>query len=118
MVRHFVCPGGILPAMRQRRSSVRICLVLVGTAALAGCDSDARYTNRDMYRSIEDCRRDWNRADACQQMSGGTGGAASTWYGPTYDSNLDRPRGSRAIGTASVSRGGFGSTSSFHSSGG
>ena len=103
--------------MRRRKSSLSISLVLVGTAALSGCDR-AAYTNRDMYRTLEDCRRDWNRPDACQQVAGSGGNSASRFYmGPTYDSNSPRGRSMRAFGTASVSRAGFGSSSGFHSSG-
>jgi len=108
--------------MRKRRSSLRITLVLVGTAALSACDEGPRYVNRDMYASAEDCRKDWGRPDACQEATLGGHGTGTqpirTWYGPSYGSDSGTARGSRAIGVSSVSRGGFGSSAGFHSSGG
>ena len=114
--------------MRARRSSLRVTLVLAGTATLYACgDSEPRYVNRDVYASAADCQRDWGQ-QSCQQNqpASSTGTRSSVWYGPSYYSNRARPQGSRAITTSStsnftassVSRGGFGSSSSFHSSGG
>jgi uncharacterized protein YgiB involved in biofilm formation len=106
--------------MRKRRSSLRITLVLIGTAALSACDQGPRYTNRDMYASAEDCQKDWGRPEACQETTLGGQGTqpVRTWYGPTYASDSGSARGSRAIGVSSVSRGGFGSSAGFHSIGG
>jgi uncharacterized protein YgiB involved in biofilm formation len=116
--------------MKGRRSSLRVTLVLAGTASLYACgDSEPRYVNRDVYASAADCQRDWGQ-QSCQQNqpAGSSGARSSVWYGPSYYSDRARPQGSRAISTSStsnftsssssVSRGGFGSSSSFHSSGG
>jgi uncharacterized protein YgiB involved in biofilm formation len=116
----------------SRRSSLRITLVLAGSASLYACESgEPRYVNRDVYANAADCQRDWGDK-SCEQTRppAGAGMAAPfLWYGPSYFSDHTRPRGSRAMSTAStsnfsassrssVSRGGFGSSSSMHSSGG
>ena len=105
--------------MRARKSSLRV--VLIGAAALSACDGGPRYTNRDMYASAEECRKDWGRPEHCEPgYRSGSGGSGSSrvWYGPGYDSSSSTARSPRAVGTRSVSRGGFGSLSSFHSGGG
>jgi len=110
--------------MRPRKASLRI--VLIGAAALSACDSGPRYSNRDIYASAEDCQKDWGRPEKCEPAYrtgsggyiGGGGGGSRVWYGPSYDSNANAARSPRAIGTSSVSRGGFGSLSAFHSAGG
>ena len=117
----------------SRRSSLRITLVLAGSASLYACDGgEPRYVNRDVYANAADCQRDWGE-QSCEQNRppAGAGMAAPLlWYGPSYFSHHTRPRGSRAMSTSStsnvsaaprsgsVSRGGFGSSSSMHSSGG
>ncbi|HUL91088.1 MAG TPA: hypothetical protein VLV56_01970 [Burkholderiales bacterium] len=106
--------------MRPRKSSLRV--VLIGAAALTACDSGPRYTNRDIYASAEECQKDWGRPENCEPAyrtgSGYGGGGSRVWYGPNYDSNASTARSPRAIGTSSVSRGGFGSSSAFHGAGG
>ena len=105
--------------MHARKSSLRV--VLIGAAALSACDSGPGYTNRDMYASAEECQKDWGRPEYCEPgVRSGYGGSGSSrvWYGPSYGSNSNTARGPRAVGTHSVSRGGFGSMSSFHGSGG
>ena len=106
-------------AMRQRKSSLRVSVVLLGAAALSACDSGPRYTNRDMYASAEECQKDWGRPEYCEPgYRSGTVGSSRVWYGPGYGSNSHTARSARAIGTTSVSRGGFGSSSAFHGGGG
>jgi uncharacterized protein YgiB involved in biofilm formation len=106
---------------------------------------NTRVMRRDVYASLEDCRADWERPDDCeankstlnQGNAQGTGfapflGPRYYWSDPSgrYDTNMLRP-GSRATGVTnlggpsapglgpsrhtSVSRGGFGSSSSAHS---
>jgi hypothetical protein len=88
---------------------------------------------RDMYTSKADCVQDWGADPAkCEpaKSSTSTRTGGSHYWGPayshgTYGSNRNslndgatseaRP-GSRAMGTAHVSRSGFGSSSSSHSS--
>lgn len=126
--------------MRKRKSSVRITLVLIGAAGLAACggssDSGLR---RDVYASLADCKADWDREELCQPAEGTSSGSGASssrrsggyYYGPTYRSGSSSTsathgassiasgsgtRTSRSIGTQSVARGGFGSSSSFHGS--
>jgi uncharacterized protein YgiB involved in biofilm formation len=116
-----------------RRSSLRITLVLAGTASLYACDGgEPRYVNRDAYANAADCQRDWGEQSCEQTRPPASAGMAMPflWYGPSYFSDHSRPRGSRAMSTSStsnfsassrsgsVSRGGFGSSSSMHGSGG
>jgi uncharacterized protein YgiB involved in biofilm formation len=95
---------------------------------------------RDVYASLEDCRADWGRVEECEAASStGTRSSASGshYYGPRYywssasghhDDLRPRP-GSRAqsvanisrasggsSGGSSISRGGFGGSSSAHGS--
>lgn len=125
--------------MRKRRSSVRVTLVLIGAAGLAACgQSNDSNLRRDVYSSLADCKADWDREELCQPAQGTGSGTGSTssgrsggyYYGPTYRSGSTAgtrtgtsantssmsSRTSRSIGTQSVSRSGFGSSSSFHGS--
>jgi uncharacterized protein YgiB involved in biofilm formation len=114
--------------MRKRKASLSITLVLIGAAGLAGCDEapqdGAQYASRDVYASLEDCRKDWGRPEQCDPVPGSASGGGSTgvrYYGPWYGDSSPRsgPRpGSRAVDSVHVSRGGFGSSSAYHSSGG
>ena len=89
---------------------------------------------RDMYASKADCVQDWGADPSkCEPRRTGSGNSSYThYYGPAYShgsygssrsslsegtTSAARP-GSRSIGTASVSRSGFGSSSSSHSSSG
>jgi uncharacterized protein YgiB involved in biofilm formation len=124
--------------MRSRRSTVTLTLVLIGAAALNGCGKDEEETaTRDVYRTRADCQRDWGDDDKkCEPATSGS--HAGMFYGPLLvgaaagymagrgTSVAPRP-GSNAIasthtsvshGGSSVSRGGFGSSASSHSSGG
>jgi uncharacterized protein YgiB involved in biofilm formation len=126
--------------MSSRRSAATLTLVLIGTSALPGCgggEGDQKAAARDVYRTRADCQRDWgDDPKKCEQQSSGR--HSGYFYGPMYhgsgfsrstgtgaDSATMAPRkGSSAIGTTSmssggsVSRGGFGSSASAHSSGG
>jgi uncharacterized protein YgiB involved in biofilm formation len=129
---------------RTRRRSSRITLVLIGTAALVAC-SDSTPQHRDVYASKQDCVQDWgdeNKCDAAPASAGTGTGRSHTgggyFWGPIYSGLSHRNgtsaitsssigsgsgsrasgNGSRAIGSSSISRGGFGSSASSHSSGG
>jgi len=116
--------------MPRRKASLRVTLVLIGAAAAAGCDSSPdQMMRRDVYANLEDCAKDWGRPEVCeQQRAAATSGSHSAsgttyrYYGPWYDDRggaSPRPRpGSRAVDSVRVSRGGFGSSASAHSSGG
>lgn len=120
--------------MKKRRSSASITLVLIGATSLTACSGDESM-RRDLYTTRADCVQDWGDDPAkCQptKTGGGTSRTGSTHYwGPAYShgsygsgrssgsdgsfSSETRP-GSRAVGTAHVSRSGFGSSSSSHGS--
>jgi uncharacterized protein YgiB involved in biofilm formation len=115
-----------------RKRSLHLTLVLIGAATLAGCgrlENDAG-TSRDVYANLEECRADWGNPEDCEEIDekrSATGSRA--FYGPRYSSRTGsysggystttRP-GSRSKGTvsgaSSAKRGGFGSSSSRHSS--
>lgn len=126
---------------RRRKRSARITLVLVGAAALAACgDSDPE--RRDVYASKQDCVQDWGQETKCEPAPASATNSTSRphsghgyFWGPLYRGSSAGYRAgssgtsgasaiggagtsSRAIGSASVSRGGFGSSASSHSSGG
>ena len=117
---------------RTRRRSAQISLVLIGATALAGCgDDDSR---RDLYASKQDCVQDWGDEKKCEAAPAGTTSSRphsghGYFWGPIYSGSSYRTgtsstgstavrSGSRAISSSSFSRGGFGSSSSSHSSSG
>ncbi|MEA3153591.1 MAG: hypothetical protein QOK44_1180 [Betaproteobacteria bacterium] len=114
--------------MRSRRSSATLTLVLIGAAALQGCGGKQETATRDVYRSRTDCQRDWGDDEKkCETVSSGP--HAGYFYGPSYGygyggtgsspGNTLAPRpGSNAAASTQVTRGGFGSSASAHSSGG
>jgi uncharacterized protein YgiB involved in biofilm formation len=116
-------------SIRARKSSLRITLVLIGAAALSGCDEapDAgpQYSRRDVYASLEDCQKDWGRPEQCDPVPGSASGAGGhtglryygPWYGDTSARSGPRP-GSRAVDSVHVQRRGFGKSASSYSTGG
>jgi hypothetical protein len=114
--------------MPRRKASLRVTLVLIGAAAVAGCDNPSeQMMRRDVYANREDCAKDWGRPELCEQQAAQTsssrGGAGTTYryYGPWYDdrgtSTGPRP-GSHAVDSMRVTRAGFGSSAGLHASGG
>ena len=105
----------------RRRSTLHITLVLIGTLAVAGC---GKKEQRHLYTSKQDCLDDWNSDPKnCEEVSKNSSDYRSNahyYYGPWFRSGtvLSSGQGSRAIRTMSVSRGGFGSLSHSHGSGG
>lgn len=105
----------------RRRSSLQITLVLIGTFVVSGCGSKEQ---RHIYNSRQDCLDDWNSDPKnCEEVprnSPDYRSSAHYFYGPWFRGGtvLSGSQGSRAIRTMSVSRGGFGSLSHFHGSGG
>ena len=123
--------------MRAKRSTATLTLVLIGAAALHGCGADEEDTaTRDVYRSRADCQRDWGEDDKkCEPVTSGS--HAGMFYGPLIwgmasgfgnrGAGLAPRPGSNAVASTAtnvtrsggtVSRGGFGSSASSHSSGG
>ena len=66
---------------RSRKRSAAITLVLAGSAALAGCGSPVE--QRDAYKNLSDCTKDWNNPALCQPVADGKY-ASSYFYGPPY----------------------------------
>jgi uncharacterized protein YgiB involved in biofilm formation len=112
---------------KLRKSSGRVTLVLIGVAALGGC-GDGDDTRRDVYATREDCLADWgNKPQDCTPATEESHRRRGYYYGPSYTyrsgsaSSWGRSStGSRSIGSShsGTSRGGFGSHSSSHASGG
>lgn len=124
--------------MAKRRSSLHVSLVLIGATTLAGC-ADKEVPARDVYARLEDCQADWDRAENCEPVPQDdkefhnrypAGGYyyGPRYYAPAWSSGRLRPsphaldaapvgRSSTGSGNT-VSRGGFGSSSQFHSAGG
>jgi uncharacterized protein YgiB involved in biofilm formation len=126
--------------MDRRRASRNITLVLIGTAALAGCEQPPPKMARDHYASIEDCAADWGRPELCDRVqSSGYPGGGYIFRGPAYGVDdrglarqeaidearrsgrsalVDPARQGRSIGTAiePTTRGGFGARSRSYSS--
>jgi uncharacterized protein YgiB involved in biofilm formation len=103
--------------MRQRRRrSAAITLVLAGT--ITGCGGPE--PQRDVYRTLAECQRDWAAAQQCQPARDDH--YSNAYYGPQYYASAfpdGSPRPNRnAMATVRVSRGGFGSSSHSFSSGG
>lgn len=109
---------------KVRKSSARVTLVLIGAAlggGLGGCSQDE--VRRDVYASKQDCLADWgNSPQDCEPAyDRRTGNPYVThYYGRPYVYSGDVAgavaHSSRAISSATVSRGGFGFSG--HSSGG
>jgi uncharacterized protein YgiB involved in biofilm formation len=102
---------------RVRKSSSHITLVLIGAATMGatlGACSQAE-TRRDVYASKADCLADWGNtaADCTPAYDRPTGSASTThYYGRPYhySGGSSASRSGKAIGSSTVSRGGFGSS--------
>ncbi|MBL8524223.1 MAG: hypothetical protein JNN20_11080 [Betaproteobacteria bacterium] len=107
---------------RIRKSSSSVTLVLIGaaalTAGLSGCSKEE--VRRDVYASKADCLADWgNTPTDCEPAydrptgHGGTThyyGRPYTYSGGSSTSASRSGSSSRAIGSSTTSRGGFGSS--------
>ena len=106
----------------RRKSSRCVTLALIGLVAgagVAGCSSD-NPEKRDVYSKLQDCKQDWGDETKCEPVRDGRY-SSGYYYGPSYAGSgrsSARSTGSSAVGTTTVSRAGFGSSSAFHSSGG
>lgn len=93
----------------QRRSTLQITLVLIGTlASTAGCGKNEQ---RHIYTNRQDCLDDWNSdPKSCEEVPSNSPHYRSNahyYYGPTYRSGtvFTGSQGKRSFGTATVSRG-------------
>lgn len=105
----------------RRRCTLHISLVLIGTLAATGC---SKREERHVYTNKQDCLDDWNNdPQNCEEVGKDSRyyrPNAHYYYGPWYRSGtvLNGGQGTRSIPGVSISRGGFGSLSGFHSTGG
>lgn len=101
----------------RKRSTLQITLVLIGSMfVVGGC---GKKEERHLYKSRQDCLDDWggDQKNCEETKPGDKNYSHGYYYGPRF--NMGRTysgQGSRSIRTVSVSRGGFGSLSGFHSS--
>lgn len=99
------------------RKTEQITLVLIGgMLALGGCGSKE---TRHVYKDRQDCLDDWGNDPAnCEEIRPEDRNySRGYFYGPLIRAGRTYSgQGLRAVRTISVSRGGFGSLSSFHSS--
>ena len=103
----------------RKRSSLQITLVLIGGMLMVG--GCGKKDERHVYKNKQDCLDDWGGDPKnCEEAKPGSKNYSSGFfYGPRFTPGRTYPgQGSRSIRTMSVSRGGFGSLSGFHSSAG
>jgi len=105
--------SGAAPApLVPRRRSLQVSLVLMGALAVATYGDSRQY----LYKNKKDCMDDWGSDQECREAPyGSTYYRTGYYFGPRYGS---RSAGSvtHAVGSATVSRGGFGSMAGFHAS--
>jgi len=69
---------------RGRKRSAAITLVLAGSTTLGGCGSPVE--QRDAYKNVGDCVKDWSDASLCEPVKDGRY-STSYLYGPPYYSS-------------------------------
>jgi uncharacterized protein YgiB involved in biofilm formation len=91
---------------------MQVSLVLMGTLAVASYGDSRHY----LYKNRKDCLDDWggNEQDCREPDRSSHYYRSGYWYGPRYGQG--GVRAARAVGSTTVSRGGFGSLGSFHAS--
>lgn len=101
---------------KNRKSSLKISLALIGSVAFASCSEDGY---RHIYNSASDCGSEWG-SGSCESISSDSPDyRRGRYYGPFMRSGsmISRPGFvSRSSGITSVTRGGFGSSSMSHGS--
>ena len=124
---------------RKIKRSIVITLVLISSISLIACAS--RRYRREVYRSLEDCYKEWGIVVECEPVTDGSY-SSEYYYGPYYyqsgysgryfyrNSNssyqpvpsnagiLQSPSGKSTTSVGTVNRGGFGSRGSGSSFGG
>jgi uncharacterized protein YgiB involved in biofilm formation len=79
--------------MKKSNSITLVIMPIIGTLLACSCGGSGESTTRDVYQSIEDCRKDWNEAELCEQMNDDddreyrrSGGVYTSrpFYGPVY----------------------------------
>jgi uncharacterized protein YgiB involved in biofilm formation len=128
------------------KRSRKITLTLIASISIAACGgTDEQATKREIYKSKEECKEDWGGEENCEETV--TTGGHRSYHGPHYFYSSGRPyyfpRGSETpmpagshmnfsgvsegmssakssghVASTHITRGGFGGSSSSHSSGG
>ncbi len=101
----------------KKKSSIQITFALIGTVALSSCGEDG---TRPIYNSKSDCVGEWGEKDCEEIPRDSTDRMHGIYYGRffSHGTSYSRTLASRSTSIAHVSRGGFGSSSGSHSSGG
>jgi hypothetical protein len=104
------------PDEKRKKSSLQISLALIASVAFASCGEKG---SRPIYKSLDDCKGEWGASD-CDAIPGDSSDYGyGRYYGRFHSAGMyTRGMTSKATGIASVTRGGFGGSSGFHSSGG
>ena len=100
----------------RKKSSLQISLAFIATVAISSCGESGM---RPIYNTFEDCKAEWGASD-CEAIPGDS---ADYHYGRFYGrfhpgGTYTRSAMSKSVAAGHVTRGGFGSSSGFHSSGG
>lgn len=106
---------------RPRKSSTCVTLVLIGTAALAGCSDSSTSGRRTQYATKEECLADWGDPAECERQEATNGNGTRTHYfghyGGAAGAGAGHGTGHESVGSGhSISHGGFGSHSGSSSS--
>ncbi len=72
---------------RKIKRSIIITLILISSVSLKACEytgssGSSRY-NRQVYKSLEDCRAEWGGVDKCELITDGSY-PSGYYYGPYY----------------------------------
>ena len=100
----------------RKKSSLQISLALIATVAITSCGENGM---RPIYKTFDDCKAEWGVSD-CDTIPGDSPDLRYGRYYGKFHSGSAYTRGStsRSVAVGHVTRGGFGSSSGFHSSGG
>jgi hypothetical protein len=107
---------------RPRKSSTYVTLVLIGTAALAGCTDSSTPGRRTQYATKEECLADWGDPAECERQETTSASGARTHYyghyGGGFGGGYGSGNGQHSASSSghSISHGGFGSHSGSSSS--
>ena len=79
--------------MKKSNSITLVIMPLIGTLLACSCGSGGESTTRDVYQNMDECLKDWNEAELCEQMNDDddreyrrSGGVYTSrpFYGPVY----------------------------------
>lgn len=72
----------------KRKKTTTLTLVLIASFSLTSCQTSptsqtSEKRSREVYRNLEDCRKEWGGADKCEQVTDSSYGSGH-YYGPYY----------------------------------